>query len=216
LEEEKSMLVPRGKQFYVILFFLILLIGFWSCELNYRDLITSPADLPPAIFAFVNTAADSQYVVITNSFPPKEEPSQSLETEYRRFRQAKVTIESHTEQFVYNNSYEMKRAFDKSRYFIFVSAHKVYPNETYNLRVEIPEKGVFTATTTTPGDFNILAPNSVDTIDVFHPLQVQTSISQRAAGYRVTLWSYIVDSTDFKSGINNEVRPIWARAYRYF
>jgi len=210
------MLIPREKKFYVISLVSAFQLCFWNCEAYDGDLITSSADLPPAIFAFLNTAADSQYVIISSSLAAEERPSQSLDTEYRRLRQAKVTMEDAGERLVFNKPYEVERFFEKYRYFVFAAARNAHPGTTYHLRVEIPEKGVFTASTTAPGNFEILVPNSVDTIDVFHPLEIRTSISERAAGYRVTLWSHVVDSTDFKLGRRNEVKPVWARSYRYF
>lgn len=191
---------------------------FLSCESDHDNLLTTPSDLPSAIFALLNTAADSQYVIIRNSRPPEGEREQFIEAEYRRIRQAKVMIEGGGEQLAFNKPYEVENDFDFYHYrnFVFASAHKVLASETYYLRVEIPEKGVFTASATAPGDFDILAPNSVDAIDVFQPLEVRTTVPQGTAGYRVTLWTHVVDSTDFKSGMSSIVETFWARRYRYF
>lgn len=201
-----------------MLFFFIssLLLCFWGCQPGTDDLITSPSDLPPAIFAFLNTAADSQYVIIRNSVPPENEREQFIGAEYSRIRQAKVEIEGGGGQFAFNKPYEVERSYEYSRIFVFASAHSVRAAETYHLRVEIPEKGVFTASANTPSDFDILLPDSVNTIDIFHPLKVRTTVPQSVEGYRVTLWSYVVDSTDFKSGKSNDIEAFWARGYRYF
>jgi hypothetical protein len=46
-------------QYLAAVFFLVV---FSSCSPDYGDLIRSQEDLPPAIFVFLNTAKDSQYV----------------------------------------------------------------------------------------------------------------------------------------------------------
>jgi len=200
----------------VILMGCILALCVWSCEPNLDNLITSPKDLPPAIFAFLNTAADSQYVIIRNSLPPEGQREEFIEAEYNRIRQASVEIEGRGERFVFNKPYEIEPTYDYSRIFVYASAHKVFAGETYQLRVQIPEKGVFTASATAPSDFDILVPNSVDTIDVFQPIEVRTTVPQGAAGYRVSLWSRASDSTDTSSGSNDEMNRRWGLSYRYF
>jgi len=194
----------------------ILALVVWSCESNLDNLITSPKDLPPAIFAFLNTAADSQYVIIRNSLPTEGRREEFIETEYSRIRQAKVEIEGRGEQFVFNKPYEFEYPYNSSRIFVFASAHRVQAGETYNLHVEIQGKGVFTASATAPSDFDILVPNSVDTIDVFQPIEVRTTVPQGVGGYRVSIWSHIIDSTDFKLDRKSQVIQGWGRSYRYF
>lgn len=196
---------------------------FWACEPDYGNLITSPEDLPPSIFAFLNTAADSQYVIIRNAIPrnikPRLERGESdrvLEAEFQRLRQAKVALTGAGEDFVFHDKYELKDSdYDVERDFVFVSAFKVRPGEAYRLQVEIPEKGVFTASTTAPGDFQILVPKPLDTLDVFKLLTVRWTAAQGAAGYQVGLrWSYI-DSTWFKLGMSDKVDTIRDYRYRY-
>jgi len=192
---------------------LLFLFSIWSCEPN---LITSPEDLPPAIFVFLNTVADSQYVIIQASVPSEGGKQQVIDAENGRIRQAKVEVEGGGAQFVFNKPYEVDKDYLDSRSFVFASAQTVHAGETYHLRVEIPGKGVFTSAATAPGDFDILAPNSVDTIDVFQPLEVRTTVAQGTAGYRVTLWSHVIDSTDFKAGVDSMPRIFWGGTDRYF
>jgi len=195
------------------IFVLLFLFCVWSCEPN---LITSSEDLPPAIFVFLNTAADSQYVIIRKSLPREGERKEAVEAQYSRIRQANVEISSVGEQFVFSKPYEFEYRYSSSRIFVFVSAHRVQAGEAYHLRVEIPEMGVFTASATAPGDFDILAPNSVDTIDVFQPIEVRTTVAQGAAAYRVTLWAYVIDSTNFKAGVDSTPQIYWGRTSRCF
>jgi hypothetical protein len=197
---------------------------FWACEPDYGNLITSPEDLPPSIFVFLNTAADSQYVIIRNAIPrnikPRVEQGESdpvLEADFRRFRQAIVALTGAGEDFVFHDKYELKIPYyyDIEREFVFVSTHAMRPGEIYRLRVEIPEKGVFTASTTAPGDFQILAPKSLDTLDVFKLLTIKWTAARGAAGYQVGFrWSYI-DSTWFKLGMSDKVDTIRDHRYRY-
>lgn len=194
--------------------FLVLCV--WSCEANLDNLITSSQELPPAIFVFLNTAADSQYVIIKSSIPSEGDRQQFLDAEYRHIRQAKIELEGGGDQFVFEKPYEIVPMYDNSRIFVFVSAHNVHPGKTYRLRVQIPEKGVFTASATAPSDFDILAPNSVDTIDVLRPIEVRTTVPQGAAGYRVSLWITTIDSADVKLGRTDEAKRRWGRSYQYF
>ncbi len=181
---------------------------FWACEPDYGNLITSPEDLPPSIFAFLNTAADSQYVIIRNAIPPNIKPRLEqgesdpvLEAEFQRLRQARVALTGDGENFVFHDKYELKDSdYDVERDFVFVSAFKVRPGETYRLGVEIPEKGLFTSATTAPGDFQILTPASGDTFDIFNPLPVKLTPAEGAAGYRVVLRPTFIDSAKFKAG----------------
>jgi len=192
---------------------LLFLFSVWSCEPN---LITSAEDLPPAIFVFLNTVADSQYVIIQASVPSEEGKQQVIDAENSRIRQAKVEVEGGGEQFVFSKPYEVEKDYLDYPSFVFASANTVHAGETYHLRIEIPGKGVFTSAATAPGDFDILAPNSVDTIDVFQPLEVRTTVAQGTAGYRVTLWAYVIDSTNFKTGASSVVDTYWARRDDYF
>ncbi len=145
-----------------------LLLGFWSCKPDYGNLLTSPSDLPPLIFAILNTAADSQYVVLRNPTPPAGPYKDFLEREYQLFRQARVAVRGPSGDFVFNDRYEIASPFheDFEHDFVFVSAQRVRPGETYELRADIPGKGIFTAVVTTPEDFQISTPSEMDTIDV--------------------------------------------------
>jgi hypothetical protein len=193
------------------------LFSFWACEPGYDNLLTSPADFPTSIFAFLNTAADSQYVVLHNSTPPAGPYHEFLEREYQLLRQAKVKLSDGDGDFVFHDRYELVSPFheDFEHDFVFVSAHRVRPGETYRLHVEIPEKGVYTASTTAPGDFQILAPSPLDTLDVFNPLAVEWTAAQGAAGYRVVLQWTLLDSFRFKSGRSDTIDKVKERMSWY-
>ncbi len=193
-------------------------LGNSACTPDYGKLITSPADLPPSIFAFLSTAADSQYVIIQNAEPVPEEAEKFLEAEYQRLRQARVSLQGKQENFIIHRQYERRRStlYGFAPELVFVSAHRVRPGESYQLRIEIPEKGIYSASTTAPGDFQILAPAPADTIDVFKPMSLRWSPAAGAAGYRLVLRSTFIDSTRFKRGTSNEVEKSLAIRAWYF
>jgi len=193
-------------------------LGNSACTPDYGNLLTSSNDLPPSIFAFLNTAADSQYVILRNATPQAEEYDGFLEKEFQRLRQARVTLTNGAGQDLgIHKQYVMSHPqYDEEPDFFFVSAQRISPGESFHLRVEIPEKEVYTASTTAPGDFTILAPNPADTIAVFDSLQIQWTAAASAAGYRVILRWFFLDSADFKAGKNDEIVTWWGHRYWYF
>ncbi len=189
-----------------------------ACTPDYGNLLTSPKDLPPSIFAFLNTAADSQYVILRSAIPPAEIYDDFTAAEFERLRQARVTLTNGAgHELGIHNQYVMHHPqYDDEPDFFFVSARRIQPGESFQLRVEIPQKGVYTASTTAPGDFQILAPNALDTIAVFDSLHVQWTAANEAAGYRLILRWFILDSADFKAGKSAEIETWWGHRYWYF
>lgn len=192
-------------------------LAFIACEPDYGNLLTSPKDLPPSVFAFLNTAADSQYVILQNPTPPSGSYAKFLEKEYQLYRQAVVSLTDGAGDFVFHDKYEIISPFheDFVHDFVFVSAHRAQPRENYHLRVEIPQKGVYMASTTAPGDVQILSHRAQDTLDVFKPLIVRWAASERAAGYRVMLRWTVIDSTQFKFGRSNKLDTLYFRNHLY-
>jgi len=190
---------------------------FIACEPDYGNLLTSHKDLTPSIFAFLNTAADSQYVILQNPTPAAGSYTEFLEKEYQLYRQAIVTLADGAGDFVFHAKYELFSSFheDFPHDFVFVSAHRVLPRESYRLRVEIPQKGLYTASTTASGDFQILSHRAQDTLDVFKPLSVRWTASEGAAGYRVGLRWTVLDSFRIKRGTSTKVDTVYGRQYFY-
>ncbi len=184
--------------------------GNWSCTPDYSNLLTSPQDLPPSIFVFLNTAADSQYVILRNATPASGDYKDFLEKEYQFFRQAQVTLSNGNENFKFDDHYELISAFheDFEHDFVFVSAQHPQAGAGYALRVEIPQKGVYTAATTAPGDFEILSHRAHDTLNVSEPAIVRWSASLGAAGYRVGLHGIVIDSSNFKTGWSDKIDTV--------
>jgi len=193
------------------------LLALCACEPNYGNLLTSPKDLPPSIFAFLNTAADSQYVILHNATPTSGDYAEFLEKEYQLFRQANVTLSNGSGNFLFDDRYELVSAFheDFEHDFIFVSAQRVQAGESYALRVEIPQKGVYAATTISPGDFEILSHRAHDTLNVFEPAIVRWTASPGAAGYRVGLRWIVIDSSNFKAGWSDKIDTVNWRQQDY-
>lgn len=208
--------LPKTPSHFLAAFFLCL--SLWHCTPDYGTLLTSPKDLPPNIFAFLNTASDSQYVILRNVLPQAEVYDDFLEKELMRLRQARVTLTNGSgKNLGIHNQYVMSHPqYDDEPDFIFVSAQRISPGESFHLRVEIPEKEIYTASTTAPGDFQIFAPNSLDTIAVFDSLHVQWTAAEGAAGYRLLLRWFFLDSTDFKRGRSQEIIKRWVHQYWYF
>jgi len=196
---------------------LLFLFASNACEPNYGNLLISPPDFPPLIFAFLNTAVDSQYVILHNATPLSGSFEKFLEEEYQLYRQAKVKLTNGVEDFVFDDQYEIVSPYheDFEHDFVFVSAHRVHHGESFWLRVEIPRKGVYTASTTAPGDFQILSPHAQDTLEVFKPLIVHWTVSEGAAGYRVGLRWAVIDSTRFKLGRSEKLDTLFAGQHVY-
>jgi len=192
-------------------------LAFIACEPDYGNLLTSQADLTPSIFAFLNTAVDSQYVILQNPTPLSGHYAKFLEKEYLLYRQATVTLADGTGELVFHDKYEITSATheDFPHDFVFVSAHRVRPGENYSLRVEIPQKGIYTASTTAPRDFEILSHHAQDTLEVFKPLLVRWTASEGAAGYRVGLRWAVIDSTRLKFGRSEKLDTLYARQHVY-
>lgn len=206
----------KAKQFLHVVSVLLLPI-FWNCEPDYGNLITSSADLSPSIFCFLNTAADSQYVILRNAVTAQgKDDAWVLEPEFQRLRRASISIQGSGESFIIHNKYEFRESdYDTERDFVFVSAHRVRPGESYWLRVEVPQKGVYTAATTAPGDFQILSPQALDTLDIFDSVIVRWTASEGAAGYRVGLRWTVIDSTELKRGRSEKLDTLYARQSVY-
>jgi len=196
---------------------LLFSLAFIACEPDYGNLLTSQADLTPSIFAFLNTAADSQYVILRNATPAAGSYRDFLEKEYQLYRRAKVRLTGKAGDLVLHGQYEIRSAFheDYEHDFVFVSADRVRPGESYSLQVEIPQKGVYTASTTAPGDFQILSHHAQDTLDIFNPLLVRWTASEGAAGYRVGLRWTVLDSSRLKFGTSTKVDTGYGRQYLY-
>jgi hypothetical protein len=96
------------------------------------------------------------------------------------------------------------------RTFLKISTDKIWPATDYQLKIEIPEKGTYTAATRTPGDFEILTPGVNDTVDVDNPIHVSWTPAEGAAAYRISLWRFIEDSTLFLWGYEDEIRFFWS------
>jgi hypothetical protein len=201
--KNKNLLQTMKRFLHATLFPLLVIFG--GCAPDYGNLITSPKDLPPSIFAFLNTLSDSQYVVLRNAVTAQgKDDDRALEPEFQHLRQAKVALTGGGKDFVFHNKYALKEPyFDAEREFVFVSAHKVRPGEIYRLWVEIPPKGIFTASTTAPWDFQILEPNPNDTFDVLSPLTVKLTNAKGTAGYRVVLRSTFIDSARLRRARQN-------------
>lgn len=206
---------PKTASHVLAAFFLCL--SLWTCTPNYGNLLTAHSDLPPSIFAFLNTAADSQYVILRNATPTSGDYDDFLEKEYQLFRQARVMLTTGSGDFVFNDPYELISAFheDFEHDFVFVSAQHIRAGENYALRVEIPQKGVYTAAATAPGDFEILSHHAQDTLDVFNPAIVRWTASANAAGYRVGLHWIVIDSSNFKAGWSDKVDTLTWRQQVY-
>ncbi|MEK7727256.1 MAG: hypothetical protein AAB354_02520 [candidate division KSB1 bacterium] len=179
-----------------------------ACTPNYGNLLTSPADLPPSIFAFLNTASDSQYVILENAIPSPEYQGDFLQKDFERFRRAKVALSGAGESFVFDDQYELEATGGSSEIahnFVFVSTHKPQTGKLYELHIEIPEKGTFTATTTVPSDFEISSPQAGDTLAPFDSLAVTWTSAIGAAGYRLAFRVFYLDSADFKRGRTDQI-----------
>jgi hypothetical protein len=183
------------------------LLTFIACEPDYGNLLTSPKDLPPSVFAFLNTTADSQYVILQNPIPLSGDYGDFLERDYQLYRQAIVTLADGAGDFVFHDKYEIIKASyaDFPHDFVFVSAHRVQPKESYRLRVEVPQKAVYTASATTPGNFEILSHHAQDTLDVFNPVIIRWTASEDAGGYRVGLRWTVIDSSRLKLGLSEKL-----------
>jgi len=197
----------KTAEFLSYLTCLLAALVYSACEPDYGNLLTSPKDLPPSIFAFLNTAADSQYVILHNATPTSGDYAEFLEKEYQLFRQAKVTLSNGSGNFSFDDRYELVSAFheDFEHDFIFVSAQRVQAGEGYALRVDIPQKNVYTAATIAPGNFQILTPIEKSTLAVSDSLEITWTLAPGAKGYRIGVQWFFIDSTDFKRGRTNQV-----------
>ncbi|MCI0512887.1 DUF4249 family protein [candidate division KSB1 bacterium] len=166
------------------------------CLRDDNNVMVSPQVYPPVIHAILNTAADSQYVILANIIPPESVvPSPVVQEQLQFFRQAQIRLESEGSLISFPNYLEQE--MDYTHQIIWISQQSINPGQTYHLQVAVPGQGLFNATTTTPGDFEILTPDSTDTMDVQRPLEVTWTPAAGAAGYRVTLWSFVEDCTRF-------------------
>lgn len=213
---------PKKSFFHLLLFLMM----FWQCTPEYEFPLCSYEQLPPSIFVFLNTAADSQFVIISEAAPADTLSVLEIKAELERLRQAKVTLTGNDQIFTFpkqfeyvhdsvwdwTNNYDFATGFGT---FLKVSSNIVLPSTDYFLKIEIPEKGVFTAQTRSPGDFKILVPNRMDTIDVFSPLYVSWTPADEAAGYRVSLWSFEEDSSWFRWGNSDEIYYNWSHQQVY-
>lgn len=182
-----KVLNSKPPRFLLCLACILFLLTYIACEPDYGNLLTSHQDLPPLVFAFLNTAADSQYVILQNPIPLSGITAEFLKKEYELYRQAAVTLTDETGDFAFDDKYEIVPVREDPYYLVLVSAQRVQPGVNYRLRVEIPQKGVYTASTAAPNEFQILSPHALDTLDVFNPLIVRWTASEGAAGYRVGL-----------------------------
>lgn len=214
----ESRKIPRQLQkcFTGLLFVLFFLN---ACTPEYDNPVSSYEQLPPAIFVFLNTLADTQYVIISDANPADSLPAAQVNAELNRLRQAKIRLYTGEQVFSFEREAEYQRDLwgwpsgnlwsAGHGIFMRMSTNAVLPATDYRLEIEIPEKGLFTAATRSPGDFEILTPQPIDTIDVFNPLTVRWQPAEGAAGYRILLSDFREDSSNFKWGYSDEISYYW-------
>ena len=195
--------------------FLIAILSTYSCTPDPGSVITSPKTLPPGIWAFLNTAADSQYVVLsTVLYESSKEDPQFSEVEVPLINKAKVWLAADSKSFtlnpVYVESLESPAGLWDGFMRYWASTEPIRAGESYWLKVSIPGKGEFTASTTAPGDFEILSPNPEDTVDVFNPLEVKWTAAEGAAGYRIDLWEF----KEYRNEYFDRVTTGWNNSFR--
>ncbi|MBN2009352.1 DUF4249 family protein [candidate division KSB1 bacterium] len=192
--------------------------NFLYCTLEPEIAIKSNMALPPVIQAFFNTTADTQYVVLSTIMPGATTDSQHfMNIEVPMIRDAQVWFADETKSFtftpIYIENINDRWALAEGFYRYWASTEPILPGQQYWLKVTIPGKGEFTASTTAPGDFEILSPNSTDTIDVFQPIEVKWTTAEGAAGYRIDLWEFEESRNEYINrewiGWNNSFRGVF-------
>ncbi|MBN2088736.1 DUF4249 family protein [candidate division KSB1 bacterium] len=168
--------------------FFIITILFTSCEPKYSDLITSPELLPASLITILNPAADSQYVILTTGQPPWGEINKIYERELVLFSQARIILKSEKQTLSFCHRFTVVNGNKMIPKFYNVSVDPIIPGETYYLDVDIPHKGHFSAQTTVPGDFRIIAPVSGDSVPIKQPISVTWTPAKKAVGYRISIW----------------------------
>ncbi len=168
-------------------------------------------NIPQSINAFLDTAADSQYVFIQNMQLGLEAPLQIYEREMQLLNQAQISLwsENQAHTFPVRRKEIPDSNTPEQAKLVWISPQPVLPGITYHLQVTLPGNEVYRAETTLPGDFEILLPNPEDTLNIDEPLTVTWTPSTGAAGYRVMFWSHILDSLLFKAG-TGPIRDVWS------
>jgi len=191
--------------------FLIGIVLIFHCTPDPGSVIRSGKTLPPGIMAFLNTAADSQYVVLKTVAKNPKTNNSFLNVEVPLLEKAKVSLSDGSKSFtlepVYMENPEAPFSLVDGIVRYWACTEPIRPGESYLLKVSIPEKGEFDATTTAPEDFEILSPVNDDTVDVFHPIEVKWTAARGAAGYRVYLWAF----REYRYKSINIIRTFWGR-----